>query len=231
MSCFRNAFVFTNEPRWERLSKLPSGLALRGYAHSEHPVWLLDFWKPSPDAHTPFAAPLYEGLWNLHEIERHSGRQLRTFIELAGCLQRWHSAYGASQLQLTLYMSLLLGEAFYFAGKDAGIDIAISAKGGALEMLGAWFDPYVVAYVNGEFLATPCGHVDPRSLQAARTVSGVRISQPLVAEGVKQHFGMALEMWPIGAGDPVEMLGIGTREPFSNLADDYRVVFTGGAPA
>ena len=54
---------------------------------------------------------------------------------------------------------------------------------------------------------------------------GVQVLEPRDVEGGRVPYENPVAQWPRVAGDPAEILGLGTWEPLVNLEKDFAVVF------
>ena len=149
--------------------------------------------------------------------------------------------YGQGWTRLAIYLSSFTQSAlFFFAADDELINFACTAERGNLQQLNLEVEPFDVArrgdtfevqhvisledffedeHPTGPHYDAPCSKCD-----RLRGIAGVRVLDIMELEGGRQFYRVPVENWPPNAGDPQSLLGIGTWDPFTNIAADYNVV-------
>lgn len=233
MGYFRNAFVFSTEPRFQALADAFATCSLRGYKHQQRSLWLLDLWeKPHRGEHYPFAiragckqpvcATLASGT---HEF-------LQQFDALLAVIKDEVDVYGANECRRAIAVATSAQTpTFFFAADDELFDMACLAEPGTLKQFRSRIGPLVIAFEDGQASVTPNFFVEdgegaPESLlEAVRGAVDWRITGSRNVEGGLPLYENVVALWPKEFGDPGETLGVGTWDPFDNLDRDYRVVF------
>jgi hypothetical protein len=236
MGYFGNGFVFQEQPDWSGVRQFPEDLGLVGYAHNSRPVWLLDVWTCTGKEHWHFSDEIDEDSPDLLPLDSSVAAHVVTFRNICAAVrlaENTEVTYGESALRLSVELSRGVGTpVFYFAGDDECTDMAILAEGGNLSELRARFGAYAVSFSNGLFTVTPRNFSEAPDyrfsgvvLEAIRSIPGVSVTDPHLVTGAEALYGNAVQLWPPNAGDPIEMLGVGSWDPFDNVERDYAEVF------
>ena len=141
----------------------------------------------------------------------------------------------ADECRLVLALSRHAGvPTFFFVGDDDLVDAACLADAGRLERFRARLGRFTVAHERGRSELAPNvfdGEDDEDPEDAEKLAAAVRRAVPwphgpthAYDDGQPLHES-ALAFWPPEAGDPAEVLGVGTWNPAENLDRDFRVVF------
>jgi hypothetical protein len=237
MGYFANGFVITSLPDFELASSVVPGHFARGYKHNRHSVWLLDLWKPRGKLQLrrgPFCDPApKEFRTDLAAVDT-ATRQFLTALE---SLQQAVGFRTAGPEVSNVHLALAVAGAarcptFLFAADDEDTDMGCNAVSGSLISFGCRIDRLSIQYVDGQTAVTPLNHLedgDEEGLQqvirAANSVAGISVLQPRNIEGGQVLYENPVGQWPKSAGNPAEILGLGTWDQLSNVANDFAVVF------
>ena len=233
MGYFANGLVFTEQPDFEAASEVVPGRLARGYKHKKHPVWLLDLWKPRGKLH-PFCNPAAEGFRTDLSLVDGSTRAFLTALE---ALQRAIGFRNPSPEVSDVHLALAVAgatrcPAFFFAADDEETDMGCNAVSGSLVSFGCRLARLSVQYANGQTAVTPQNYLeeeDDERLQEAiaksKSVPGLSVLEPRGIENGQLLYENPVGQWPKAAGNPAEILGLGTWDPLLNLEKDFTVVF------
>lgn len=232
MGYYGNGFVFVREPDWHAFEKLPQALGLTGYAHRDQNLFLLDVWTCTGWPHWHFTDEIVEKDIALPEPAPLTQSVLDTFNQICEIVRQaefTEATYGESALRLLAFLSERSGdEVFYFAGDDELTDMAAVAKQGLFVRFQVHFGVYVVAYVEDGFTVTPQEFAESPEITVSKEVLArlgqlprVMVAPPVSVDRGRALYSAALQLWPAAAGDPVEMLGVGTWDPFEHVERDY----------
>lgn len=237
MGYFTNGFVFTSLPDFEAASKVVPGRLARGYKHNKHSVWLLDLWKPRGKLQlrrSPFCDPAAEGFRT--DLDVVDGGALAFLTALERLRQAIGLGSGGPEVS-NVHLAVAVATAarcpaFFFAADDEETDMGCNAISGSLVSFGCRLDRLSVEFSGGQTAVTPLNHLeddDEEGMQdvitAAKTVPGVSVFEPRDIEGGQTLYEYPVAQWPKAAGDPAEILGLGTWDPLLNVENDYAVVF------
>ena len=236
MGYFTNGFVFTSRPDFEAASKVIPGRSARGYQHNRQSVWLLDLWKPRGKLQlrrSPFCDPAAEGFRTDTALDGPTRDFVNVFEALRQACDLGSGRPEISGLHAALAVAAAArGQAHYFAADDEETDFGCNAASGSLVSFSCRLDQLSVQYANGRASVTPLSDLedgDEDRLQdliaAAESVAGISVLQPRIIEGGQIFYENPVGQWPQAAGDPAEILGLGTWDPLANIENDFAVVF------
>ena len=237
MGYFANGFVFALEPDFTAAATAAAGRSACGYKHKASPVWLLDLWKPkgtSRHRKAPFCDPAADGFRSdLSGVDEPTRAFLATFERLKRAAGYQSAAPEDANVHLALAVSAAARcPAFFFAANDDETDMGCRTVAGSLVSFGCRLDLLSVQYTAGQLSATPLNFVedgDDQRLQELITnasgVTGLAVLPPRDIEGGQTLYENPVGQWPKEAGDPAEVLGLGTWDPLLNLETDFDVVF------
>lgn len=235
MGWFSNGIVFTSAPDFKAASTIVPDRCARGYKHRQQAVWLLDLWKPRGKLQlrrAPFCDPFVSGF--RADLAGVDGAT-RTFLTAIEQIQQALEVPGAEASYV--HLALALAEAtqlpaFVFVANDEEIDMGCNAIPGSLASFGCRLDRLSIRFLDGQTEVTPINHVEDddeegvrERIDAVKPVAGISVKAPRDVEGGQILYENPVAQWPHAAGDPVEMLGLGTWEPLMNLERDFAVVF------
>jgi hypothetical protein len=235
MGYFANGFVFTSKPDFDAASKVVPGRLARGYKHNHHPVWLLDLWKPRGKLQlrrSPFCDPVADGFrTDLAGIDVATRSFLTAFERLQQAIG--FAGHELSYVHLGLAIAGAAGcPTFVFAADDEETDMGCNTASGTLVSFGCRLDHLSVQYAGGHTAVTPLNHLeegDEEGLQeligAAKTVAGISVLDPRDIEGGRVLYENPVGQWPKAAGNPAEILGLGTWDPLLTIEKDFAVAF------
>lgn len=237
MGYFGNGFVFTSKPDFEAATKVVPDRLARGYKHIHHPVWLLDFWKPRGKLQVrraPFCDPAADGFrTDLSGIDAAT----RAFLTVLEGLEPATGCRNTGPEISCVHLALAISGAtqcptFFFAADDDETDIGCNAVWGSLVSFGCRLDRLSVDYIAGQTTVTPLNYLEDvgeEDLQelilAVKSVAGISVLEQRDIENGQVLYENPVGQWPKAAGNPTEILGIGTWEPLLNLENDFAVVF------
>jgi len=237
MSYFANGFVFTSKPDFEAASKLVASRLARGYKHNYHPVWLLDLWRPRGKLQlrrAPFCDPAADGFrGDLTTLDVPTRAFLAALERLQQAIRFQNAGPEVSNVHLALAVAgSTRCPAFFFAADDEETDMGCNAVSGSLVSFGCRLDRLSVQYSTGQIAVTPLNYLeddDEEGLEeltrAAKAVAGISVLEPRDIETGRVLYENPVGQWPKGAGNPAEILGLGTWDPLLNIEDDFAVVF------
>jgi hypothetical protein len=236
MGYFANGFVFTDQPDFEAASKIvPGGLA-RGYKHNQHPIWLLDLWKPAEKLRprrSPFCDPVPLGVSTGGTLDAPT----RSFLTALEDIRQVIGFDGRGPELTAIHLALAVAAAtccpvFFFAADDEETDLACNAVSGSLVKFGGRLDRLSVQYSRGQTAITPLNYLedgDEEDLQelidAVRSVPGITVLPQQDVEDGQVLCENPVARWPIAAVSPADILGLGTWDPLSNIEKDFTVIF------
>ncbi len=229
MGYFGGAFVFTDEPAWQKLNKFDSSINFCGYKHTERNLWLLDYWVRGKHAY-PFIGAYEESVLEaLPEDDTAKNfstirTALRSHIDDVAYGAAWHKFAVAIAVELQI-------RTFFFAGDDECYDFACQINAdGSTKTIACRFDPFHVKFANNRWAITPRQYADEETdfddqlLAQLGSIPNTQVNQP-VSMDAPEFYENASQEWPDDAGAPDKMLGIGTWDPYLNVERDYAVVW------
>jgi hypothetical protein len=237
MGYFANGFVFTSEPEFKAASVAIPARCARGYKHKERPIWLLDLWKPRGRLQlrrAPFCDPVAGGFRADIAAVDVPTREFLTKLE------RLKVAIGhrnGDPEQGHVHAALAVAAAarcpvFFFAADDEETDVGCRTVPGSLVSFSGRLDRLSVHYATGQTTVTRLNFLDDGDdeglqelITKAKGVAGVVLTKPRDIEGGQVLYENPVGQWPTEAGDPAEMLGLGTWDPLSSIEEDFTVVF------
>ncbi len=238
MGYFANGFVFAAEPDFAAVgAAIPDRLA-RGYKHRQRPVWLLDLWppprRPSP-RRAPFSDPAADGFrTDLAAVDGGTRDFLAALQRLKEVVVGYRAAdpeCGCAHLALAV-AAAARRPTYFFAADDEELDLGCRTVPGSLVSFGCRLKSLAVEYGAGRTTVTPLNFPededgdDLRDLIArASRVEGVSVLPPRDVEGGLPFYQNPVAQWPAEAGDPAEVLGLGTWDPLLNVERDFATVF------
>lgn len=236
MGYFANGFVFTDQPDFEAASKVVPGRLARGYKHNQHPIWLLDMWKPRGKLQlrrSPFCDPAADGFHTDSALDVPTRAFLTALEALREAIELGSREPEVSGIHLALGVAAAARcPAFFFAANDEETDMACNAVSGSLVSFGCRLDRLSVQYISGQTTITPLNYLedgDEEGLQdligAAKTVAGISVLASRDIEDGQVLYENPVGHWPKAAGNPADILGLGTWDPLLNVEKDFAVVF------
>jgi hypothetical protein len=236
MGYFANGFVFTEQPNFEAASKVASDRLGRGYKHKQHSVWLLDLWKPRGKLQvrrSPFCDRAADGFRTDSPLDGPTREFLTALEGLRRAIGLGSGGPEVSGIHLALAVAAgARTPAFFFAADDEETDFGCNAVSGSLVSFACRLDRLSVHYANGLAAVTPLNNLedgDEEGLQEligeAKSVEGISVLPSRDIEGGQILYENPVGQWPKAAGDPAEILGLGTWDPLLNVEKDFAVVF------
>jgi hypothetical protein len=233
---FSNGFVFTTQPDFDAATRAIPDRFARGYKHTQHSVWLLDLWKPrgkQSERRSHFCDPLPENYRTDLSLVDAATRALLAKVEHLGQTSEEEFGPVVAGIHLTVDVASAAGiPAFFFAADDEELDMACQAIPGTLDTLGCRLGDLALNYSRGRITVTPLKHLEDtdadlveEAIEAASQVEGVFISEPREIENGLKLYENPTAFWPKAAGNPAEILAIGTWDVYTNLESDFAVVF------
>jgi hypothetical protein len=234
---FANGFVFTAEPDFAAVSAAICGRFVRGYKHNRQPVWLLDLWEPRgwrSTRHHPFQDAAADGFRaKLTAVDADTREFLATFQRLRVAVGHRNGEPEQGNVHLALAVAAAARRpTFFFAADDQETDMGCRALPGSLASFGCQLDRLAVEYSAGRTTATPLNFLEDDDegglrdvIARASLVAGMSVLPRRDIEGGQRLYENPVAQWPREAGDPVEMLGLGTWDPLLNVERDFAVVF------
>ena len=237
MGYFANGFVFTSDPDFKALSAaIAADRCVRGYKHVARSIWLVDIWKPRGKLrlrHAPFCDGAADGS---NVDPRGLDAPTRAFLE---CFQHMTGALGMGPSVELDYVHLALATAaaarcpsFLFAADDEALDLGCRTAPGSLVSFGCRLDKLSIRYDGKQVTAIPLNFLEDddadflaEMIARIRGVPGLSVLAPRDIENGQTLYENPVEQWPKDAGDPAEILGLGTWDPLTNLETDFAVVF------
>ena len=219
MSGFSFAIVFSSQPKWESLRELPPQIGMRGYRHNDASIWLLEFWSDSPPPSDPFTEGYELAIFSTFDADRVAEQlgQLEQHIE---------GMYGGHWLRFALQVSRLTNQnVFCFAADDEFYDFGASVSPNSVERLTLRVSMLNVRAQQGRLIITPQIDVDDdleesdaeELIGESRKLPFVSVRDSVEIAGGFLFFGNAIAEWPTNAGDPQELLGLGTIDAFLDV--------------
>ena len=219
MGYFNSAMVFSSQPNWAALAGLPPRIGLRGYRLNDASLWLLDYWTSRHPPSYPFTggeeAKIFSGFDADITTDRleQIGRYLDEF-------------YGTRWLRFGLEVCRLTNQdAYFFAADDDWYDLGTSLSSGSVKRVALNVGIGRIEGENGEFRITPQvfeGHGEaesgniPKQLDELSKLPFVS-ANPSELTGGQKLYGNVISEWPRTAGDPEQLFGLGTWDPFVDI--------------
>jgi hypothetical protein len=236
---FANGFVFTAEPDFTAVAAALPDRLLRGYKHHRRPVWLLDLWKPRRRlshhrAPFPFCDPAGTGFrTDLSTVDADTRDFVATFQRLKEAVGHRSADPEHGNVHLALAVATTARRpAFFFAADDEQTDMGCRTVPGSLVSFGCTLNRLAVHYGAGRTTVTPLNFLDDDNDDSLRDLiarvsrlAEVSVLPPRDIEGGQRLYENPVDQWPTEAGDPVEVLGLGTWDPLRNVERDSAVVF------
>jgi hypothetical protein len=223
---YANALVLGAAPDAGRLPGLfKAGANVVVYKHRRAALWLVDAWIPTKRPHFPFTdeAPL-------QVLEAGEDDAADRYVAAAGALDDGLEGYAEPWIRWTQQAARTLGQdAFAFVADDEGRDAAcLASPAGGLrckarhEATAIEIDGAAVTVVPFDLVEDPEYNLPEEALDDLRELDGVQVAPARVIDGGHTLYGNVVALWPIG--DPGELVGIGTWDPFLELERDFEVV-------
>jgi hypothetical protein len=237
MGYFANGFVFTSEPDFASASRVVPGRFVRGYKHNRQPIWLLDIWKPRGKLQvrrSPFCDPAAEAFrTDLTRVDAPTNAFLAALERLRQAIGHRGDGPEVSGVHLALAVADATAcPSYFFAADDEETDMGCNAVSTSLVSFGCRLDRLSIRYTSGQTTVIPLNYLedgDEEGLQeliaAASNVPGVSLQAPRDIEGGQVLYENPVDQWPKTAGNPAEILGLGTWDPLLNIDEDFTVVF------
>ncbi|MEL6300123.1 MAG: hypothetical protein AAFR75_00320 [Pseudomonadota bacterium] len=228
MGYFNAAILFKKQPDWSKLDALPESIGLRGYAHNDAALWLLEFWARNPAPQYPFT----EG----HEERIFGGLTSNAVVgKLEALNKAWREVYGDIWLRLGLSVATLTGQdIFFFADDDDWFDYAYSITNGEVTALALRVSmSNFVMNASGDFEVTPGidaeggGEADltQDEIKTLGALPFVAIQPPMEFVSGIPLAANVLKLWPREIGKAEALLGVGTWDPFMNFNDKSEMIY------
>lgn len=237
MGYFANAIVLTSEPDFNLASAANPDRLARGYKHKIHPIWLLDYWKPRGKLglrQAPFCDPAIGAFrTDISTLNAQSSAFLGTLQRLKQHLNSSSGEPEISYVHLAIAVAAKLqAPVFCFAADDEELDFGCRVEPGSVVSLGCRFDWLEVRYSNGQVAVTPQnvfteGNEDEFEgmIVGVESLAGVSVLPAVELENGRTLYENPVEQWPVEAGYPAEVLGLGTWDPLLNVESDFTVVY------
>jgi hypothetical protein len=237
MGYFANGFVFTSEPKFKAISTTVPGRFVRGYKHNVQSIWLLDIWKPRGKLllrNSPFCDQAADGFrTDTGTVDGPTTTFLKSFQRLNNALGNPNPGREASYIHSALSVTAAAScPTFFWAADDDEIDMGCRTVPGSLVSFGCRLDRLSIRYNDGHATATPMHSVEDHDddvfeemIANAKSVPGLTLRQTREVKGGRTLYENPIEFWPKEAGNPAEILGLGTWDPLMNLEADFSVVF------
>ena len=212
---------------------LPPDHGFTGYRHKATGVTALDVWKCTGRQHWPFTDE--PGKIAMTPLPGTTEDILARFGEICEAIRTaelTEAIYGEPLLRLTAYLSSILGvDTFFFAADDELTDMAARASGRVLTDFRIRFGAYAVVFADSHFRVTPREFVEDdeiayseKVLERIRVLPDTTVAEPERIDNGNPLYESAVLLWPQEAGDPAELLGIGTWDPFLKIDADFSTV-------
>ena len=236
MGYFSTGIVFFAQPDFVALPTALPGHSVCGYKHKSAPVWLLDIWQARGRSNrwrTQFGDDSAEGFQiDLSGVDEPTREFLTNFERLRQALgERGPSEAG--YVHLTLAVSSAVNRlAFLFAANDEELDLGCQVLPGSLVSFGCNLGQLSVEYHRGELTVTPLRDLEDEDedgvlklIGQVQTVPGVVIMPTRDVDGGSLLYEHPVRQWPSDAGDPAQLLGLGTWDVLENVGSDFEVVY------
>jgi len=234
MGYFANALIFDAPADWEKLQRAISPITrLTGYRHISEAVWLVDLWEPSERDHWPFTESISESAIYKTTIAPDSQAALRTLAKLADWDSAYESQSGYVLIKTAAEIAAATGLSFRcFAGDDEGTNVAAAVGPEGIVRFSTSLSKFSVEY-DGEQVGViplldehePQFNLTAKELKQLQGIPGANVKPPRVRNDADGFYGHGIAFWPVG--DPTELLGLGTWDPFENIDSDWPVEFEG----
>lgn len=212
--------VLTSEPDPKRLSALPPDVCWSLYRHDAPRIWLLDTFRKARPNRWPFTEVILRG--DKSELASHAPaltavieEMIASRIEMAG--------YGHWLLSRQI-SDLLQAQVFSFASDDDVMQLTCTCDRGRILSARRDTELLEIRFEHPAVSVTPLAYEEDRDLAPApelltklAALPGVKVeSARMVAAGGGRLHGIVLDDWPPAAGDPVQLLSLGSFD--SDLA-------------
>ena len=216
MGYFHSAMVFTSQPEWQTLNELPPQISFRGFRHSDASLWMLDYWtgtRRQPPPPYPFTLGDETKVFSCFAGDRTSDR----LEQIAKCID---GVYGAGWLRLAMEVSRLVNlDLYFFAADDDLFDVGATIAKGNVRRVKLTTALWLILAEDASFTLTPIRSDDGDTDDSPAILSDlafVSLKQPVEYPGGRPLYGNVVSEWPEIAGDPAELFGLGTWDPFVN---------------
>lgn len=236
MGYFGAGVVLVENPDWMKLESLPANIGWAGYEYAHGKVWILDFWhSASKRKHYPLTGSSESSL-----VDPLPGdRATDSFDRIAATLKGLDFTYGNRWLRFALNTAKLLGQpTFLWGADDENLDFACHADPSGVLRIACRFDPFELRYSDGLWQVTPrIDSEDPdgpwSDVHRSRLgeIADLQITEPHIIEGGDTFYEFPVSEWPKSAGDPEEVLSLGTWDPYLNWEEDFSMVYERTTPA
>jgi hypothetical protein len=216
MSYFHSAMVFTSQPEWQALAELPPQIGFRGFRHSGTSLWMLDYWtgiRRQPPPSSPFTSGDETEVFTCFAGDATTDR----LEQIAKCID---SVYGAEWLRLAMQVSRLVSlDLYFFAADDDLFDVGATIAKGNVRRVKLTAGLWLILAEDASFTLTPIRSDDGETDDSPASFSDlayVTLKQPVEFPGGRRLYDNVVSEWPEIAGDPTELFGLGTWDPFVN---------------
>jgi len=218
MGYFSSGIAFWSEPDWKQLDDLPAEIKMRGYKQKNAPLWLLEFTTERESPEYPFTRGREASVFS--KFCRDTTTEC--LEKLSNCLE----AYGGDWLGFALEVARYTGKELYlFAADDEFYDLGARVRADSVQQLALSIELHKVDADDGSF-NIELGYEDEEEVEALEEiVQDLRrfdfVSNVSIVERVEglDFYGNVVSLWPPEAGDPEELLGLGTWDPFDGIEE------------
>ena len=230
-------FAFGTQPQWQRLGGLFPTFPGRGYKHRRASLFLWDVWKPNPRdtrEHFPFSAgPIVpRDVQAPHSVPSTPvsdafDRVCRRLEQNAG-----YPVYPAGWLGIPLLVAATAGVPTYsFTADDESLDFAAFVDSGAIQTAGCRHHAFELIVERNALSVKPLVNeeddeeLDEELLASLVRMEGIKLLDTTHIQGGSRIHDHPARLWPKGWGDPEQLLGLGTWDPFETFTEDFELVF------
>lgn len=248
-------YVFTSEPNWERLLELPiPANQLVGYKHGTLDLWLVGIASPRDRGAAAFAYFTTLDLpVNRRKLDPQTRQLLDLIGTIRNRLQTQFLDFTQAWLNQSLALAERTAlPVFFFTADDSYVDVGCQVEPGKVLDFAARFTDFSLRLLEGtvRVLIPDRDRLDsfPREkLDALKDLDGVEV---VIRKGLQaqakgnspptrrrvtsvtgdmarwtQFYRFPVEMWPANAGDPAEVLGLGTWDLFDPFDKNFVQVY------
>lgn len=237
MGYFGSATVLTSEPDWQRLDSLTDLHSLRGYKHNEKSLWLIETGycqgNPPENAFTDY--PECRPKVTPGTVHASLFDAKKTILDLMKSIGEPFHGFDKHLFDVPLRLSAALGQdLFFFAADDESTDFAcrLNPAGIASFTAKSYYCLYQfesgkhkVKLVTEEEEPGKTDHLENCKAIILRKHPKAQVEISEYTEDFSDLYSCAVKHWPEAAGDPEQTLMIGTWDPFTNVPDDYTIVY------
>lgn len=231
MGYYAAGHVLLAEPNVAGLDEVVGGLYWSVYKAKDLAVWLLDTFPTAPGQHGPFSEYIWRG---------GDDAELARAVPGYGPIMKAMTSF-KQDLPYTAWLLLSRGlsqclrdRVFTFLSDDDAMQMTCICDKGDIVRVHCEYGQLDMVYESGKFLFRPLISLEdpvepnPKLVQRLSGLEAVELGRPVtIPEGGRPVHDILLRDWPREAGDPAQLLDIGTGDDFLDLESRFALVASG----